>query len=231
MTPEPDSQQPLIELSDIRFRYPGGEFELGLPRMSIQASETVALTGPSGCGKTTLVNLISGILTPQSGGVRVDGIPVSSLGDVARRAFRISTIGFLFQDTGLLDYLNAEENILLPFLINRSLKNTDTDIRARARQFAESLGVGHRLKRKPAELSGGECQRVAIARALVTHPNLIIADEPTASLDPDNAARTMDLILETSRSQNATLLTITHDPAMARRHDRTINLPSVLTAP
>jgi len=208
----------------VKFRYPGGDFLLEVAAFAIREGETVALTGTSGSGKTTLANLISGILTPTSGRVEVAGQVVSSMGESPRRSFRISTVGYLFQDFGLLDYLTAEENILLPYFINPSLQKKQ-DAREHARDLAGSLGITGRLPAKPAALSGGERQRVAIARALVTRPRLIIADEPTGNLDPETADKTISLILDAAAG--TTILTITHDPHIATKHDRTVDLATL----
>ena len=214
---------PLIDIHSLHFSYPTGTFSLDVPSLSVDASTSLALTGPSGCGKSTLANLIAGILLPGSGSVTVDGTQVSTLADAQRRAFRIANIGILFQDFGLLDYLTALDNILLPYHINPAQPLTP-EARDRATALAESLGIAPLLKKKPAHLSGGEQQRVALARALVTSPKLLIADEPTGNLDPANAKKTTDLLLAATADHQTTLLTITHDPTVAQAHTKTLDL-------
>lgn len=221
----PPPLPPLIHISDLHFNYPTGSFSLDVPSLTLEARTSLALTGPSGCGKSTLANLMAGILLPVSGTVAVAGTDISSLNDTARRAFRIAHIGILFQDFGLLDYLTALDNILLPFHINPAQPLT-AEARDRARSLASSLGIDGLLDKKPDQLSGGERQRVALARALVTSPELLIADEPTGNLDPANARKTTDLLLSTSLDHDTTLLTITHDPTVAAAHSRTLDLVS-----
>lgn len=217
---------PLVALDQVRFAYPSSRFRLDIPAFAVAPGESLALTGPSGCGKTTLVNLISGILVPQSGVVAFEGRPISSLPDHRRRDFRIRSIGHLFQDFGLLDYLDGEENILLPYFVNRSLV-LDADARRRARDLAAQLGVADRLDRLPSRLSQGERQRIALCRALVTRPRLIIADEPTGNLDPANAERTVALLLDAVRLTGAALIAITHDRALPAHFSRTVALPDL----
>ncbi len=222
---------PLIEISEVAFSYPKGAFALRVPSLEIANGETVAFTGRSGCGKTTLANLISGILVPSAGSVSVAGRAISALPDSARRAFRVATIGYLFQDFGLLDYLSAEDNILLPYVINRALKPDADAARPRARELAGSLGIADRLGSRPAQLSGGERQRIALARALVTRPKLLIADEPTGNLDPETAAQPLDLLFTSVAEHHITLLTITHDPTAAARHGRSLDLRDLSSPP
>ena len=190
---------PLIRIRDLDFAYgrsaaagssPDGAFRLRIPRMDVEAGSEVALVGGSGCGKTTLAHLMAGIAQPDSGSIRVDGEELVGKSDRDLRNFRISRIGFIFQEFELLDYLKAEENILLPFLVNGSLTLGKAE-RHRARELAESVGLKGKLRRRPGRLSQGERQRVAICRALVTRPQLIIADEPTGNLDPQTSDEVM----------------------------------------
>ena len=217
---------PLVQAQDLAFSYPKSSFHLRVPSFRMDAGETLALTGTSGTGKTTLAQLVSGILVPQEGAVSFSGETVSKLSDAARRAFRTQNIGFLFQDGGLIDYLPALENILLPYHITPALTLTD-EVSERAQSLAAALDISHRLRAKPGELSGGERQRVAMARALVTQPALIIADEPTSGLDAKTAGKALDLLLETAATHSAALLTITHDPAAAARHGRALDLAEI----
>jgi putative ABC transport system ATP-binding protein len=180
------------------------------------------VVGPSGTGKTTLLNLLSGILVPQAGQVTVAGTQVPGLGDAARRAFRIGTIGFIFQNFELAAYLSARDNILYPYRITDSLR-LDAAAVARAEALAESAGLGAKLGRKPGALSQGEQQRVAICRALVTQPRLLLADEATGNLDPQNKDLILDLMFEQAAAAGATLLAVTHDHALLPRFDRVID--------
>ena len=143
------------------------------------------MIGPSGFGKTTLLNLISGIYIPQKGSVIVNGKTVNSLDDWERRTFRLTNIGFVFQDFKLLEYLKVMDNILLPFRINRVL-TLNGGVRVRAREIASLLSIEDKLSKYPNNLSQGERQRVAICRALLVDPPIILADEPTGNLDPEN---------------------------------------------
>ena len=209
----------MVRVEDVTFAYPGGGFRLRVPEFTLGDRERVAIVGPSGSGKTTLLNLIAGILTPQSGRVDVVGTDVAGLSDTDRRRFRASTIGFVFQDFALLDYLPARQNILYPYRITPALK-LDQDARDRAAALAEACGIGDKLDRHPSQLSQGEQQRVAICRALVTQPKLILSDEATGNLDPDSKARILDLLFEQADRAGAAVLAVTHDHELLPRFER-----------
>lgn len=212
----------MIELENLRFRYPRSDFLLDLPKLSIGTGEKVAIVGPSGCGKTTLLNLISGIVIPDSGLVRVAGNEVSSMSDSARRDFRIAGIGMVFQQFELVEYLDAKENILLPYSINSTLR-LDSTVRSEALELARSMGLGQKLNRRSSQLSQGEQQRVAICRALITQPKIILADEPTGNLDPRNKLLILDLIFKQAEQNGQTLVVVTHDMGILSGFDRTID--------
>lgn len=212
---------------NLLFRYPGESFALRLPRFDASPEETVAILGPSGCGKTTLLRLISGILTPHGGEVTVAGERVSEMGFAARQRFRITRIGLVFQEFELLDYLTVVQNILLPFRISDALER-DGAADTRAAELMEETGIAALADRLPGELSQGERQRVALCRALVTRPALILADEPTGSLDPDNQARSVALLRHQAKSAGATLIMVTHDPEVLDGFDRVVRLPDLL---
>ena len=212
----------MIRITDINFRYPSGEFHLSIPNLSVTAGEKVAVIGPSGSGKTTLLNLVAGILTPRKGSVSIDNVEISSQSDKTRRDFRISNIGFIFQDFGLLDYLDVEDNILHPYRITGALK-LSSDIRQRAHRFAEQMGIADKLNRHPTDLSHGERQRVAICRALLPGPKLILADEATGNLDPKNKVHILELLFENVDKHNATLLAVTHDQELLPHFDNVVN--------
>ena len=212
----------MIKIQNLKFHYPGGEFRLNISDFQVTGGEKIAVIGPSGSGKTTLLNLIAGIITPLNGAVNVDDAQISALGDRERRDFRISSIGFVFQEFELLDYLNVFDNVLHPFRITGALK-LDKAVRARAEALTHQMGISDKLKRKPNELSHGEKQRVAICRALLPQPKLILADEATGNLDPDNKTLILDLLFSAVTDYDATLLAVTHDHELLKRFDRIIN--------
>jgi putative ABC transport system ATP-binding protein len=178
--------------------------------------------GPSGSGKTTFLNLVSGIVTPDRGTVRVTEIEVSALSDARRRAFRIRHIGFVFQDFELLDYLNVMDNILHPYRITEALR-LDAGVRERAWSLADRMGIGDKLKRRVTDLSHGEKQRVAICRALLPEPRLLLADEATGNLDPHNKGLILDLLFDSVDAHGTTLLAVTHDHELLSRFDRVVD--------
>ena len=212
-----------IEISDLTFRYVAHGFELGIPSLSVTGGEHVAVVGASGCGKTTLAYLLSGIYVPLSGRVRIGEHSISDMSDAERRDFRISNIGFIFQEFELLEYLRVDENILLPYFVNSALEFSKA-VRERACSLAMSVGLGDKLRRYPGELSQGEKQRLAICRALVTDPNIIMADEPTGNLDAGNTDASMQLIRELAKDRGATFMMITHEHGLLEQFDRVIDL-------
>jgi putative ABC transport system ATP-binding protein len=212
----------MIHIQNLNFHYPTGEFQLDITKFLVNKGEKVAVIGPSGSGKTTLLNLIAGIFPPVGGTVSVDEIKVSTLNDSGRRDFRINKIGFVFQDFELLDYLNVMDNILHPYRITATLRLT-RGVRKRAVQLAEEMGIGDKLKRMANDLSQGEKQRTAICRALLPQPKLILADEATGNLDPDNKTRILDLLFESVEHHDATLLAVTHDYELLKSFDRVVD--------
>ena len=222
------AQSDLLKLTGIIFSYRLGEFHLGIPELSVVSGEKIAVIGPSGSGKTTLLNLVAGILTPAMGSVRIDGREISVLSDKARRDYRISNIGFIFQDFGLIDYLDVRDNILHPYRITTALE-LNGEVKNRAEQLAEQIGVGDKLNRHPADLSHGERQRVAICRALLPMPKLILADEATGNLDPDNKTHILELLFQSVQEHGTTLVAVTHDQELLHQFDRVINFRDFLT--
>ena len=212
-----------IEIRDLTFSYEARGFELNIPHLSIPEGKHVAIVGPSGCGKTTLAYLISGIHVPSGGKVDIGPNSIARMTDGERRDFRISNIGFIFQEFELLEYLRVEENIILPYLVNASL-GLDKAVHERARSLAESVGLGDKLHRYPGELSQGEKQRLAICRALITDPCIIMADEPTGNLDAGNTDAIMELIRNQARRRDATFVMITHEHNLLDRFDHVIDL-------
>lgn len=212
----------MIAVENLTFRYSATSFRLQVPEFTLRNDERVAIVGPSGSGKTTLLNLIAGILTPQAGRIDVAGTDVAILSDAERRRFRASTIGFVFQDFALLDYLSARQNILYPYRITPALTLT-AEARDRAEALATACGIGDKLDRHPTALSQGEQQRVAICRALVTQPKLILSDEATGNLDPDSKARILDLLFEQATAAGAAVLAVTHDHELLPRFERVLD--------
>ena len=186
------------------------------------AGERLAVIGPSGSGKTTLLNLIAGILVPESGSVEVNGVQVHTLSDDMRRNYRITTIGFVFQDFELIDYLNVMDNIVHTFRITGALK-LSASVRKRAMGLAEQMGIADKAKRFTGDLSQGEKQRVAICRALLPLPRLILADEATGNLDPDNKIRILDLLFDAVEEHDATLVAVTHDHELLPRFNNVVD--------
>ena len=212
----------MIQIESLKFQYHDNGFHLSVPHFAVRAGEKVAVVGPSGSGKTTLLNLLAGILTPMAGSIQVGETSVSDLNDAGRRDFRIRNIGFVFQDFELLDYLSILDNILHPYRITSALKLTG-EVCQRAILLAEQMGVAGHLKKHPGKLSQGEKQRVAICRALLPQPRLILADEATGNLDPDNKTLILDLLFSAVSEHNATLLAVTHDHELLKRFDRVVD--------
>jgi putative ABC transport system ATP-binding protein len=213
----------MIHIRELQFAYASDGFELHVDELSVGQGERVAWIGPSGAGKTTLLHLVAGITRAATGQIESCGVNLIGLHDAARRNFRISNVGLVFQEFSLVEYLTVLDNILLPYRINRSLR-LDASIRTRAEQLATNLGLLPLLSRRPTRLSHGERQRVAVCRALIASPKLILADEPTANLDPDNASRVLDALDQYSRQHSATLVVVTHDRAVLDRFDQTIDV-------
>ncbi|MEK7483325.1 MAG: ABC transporter ATP-binding protein [Planctomycetota bacterium] len=208
----------MIQFQDVEFFYPQPQnrLHLSIPEFHMETGEHSAIIGPSGYGKTTFLNLVSGILKPHRGVITVDQFEVSKASEQACRNFRISRIGFIFQNFELIDYLTVEHNILFPYYINHSLRRSE-EIVQHGKNLMQRLQIEHCKESFPKELSQGEQQRVCIARALITRAPLIIADEPTGNLDPETSKKVMDILQQACREQNATLLMVTHDYSLLER--------------
>jgi putative ABC transport system ATP-binding protein len=185
----------------------------------VAARETVAIVGASGSGKTTLLGLLAGLDDPTSGDVMLDGIPLSSLDQDGCAALRQRLLGFVFQSFQLLPALTALENVMLPLELAGA-----RDARARATEMLARVGLGARLNHYPRVLSGGEQQRVALARAFVVRPQVLLADEPTGSLDFATGETVMQLMFDLNREVGTTLVLVTHDTAIAARCDRQLHI-------
>jgi len=189
--------------------------------IDILAGERVCLMGPSGSGKSTLLNLIGCIDSPSSGSVVVNGADTHTLGDARLSEFRNRTMGFIFQSFNLIPVLSVFENVEYPLLLQ---KVPARERKARVRSLLERVGLAEYLGRSPENLSGGQRQRVSIARALVGRPQLVIADEPTASLDHVTGNSIMQLMVEMNETEGATLIFSTHDPTVSRYAKRIVRM-------
>lgn len=215
--------EPIIAVSDLCYSYPRSPFALRLESFRVFGGERVAITGPSGSGKTTLLRLITGLLTAGTGEVRIGGESLATLSEAEKRALRITRVGSIPQELDLLDYLSVEENMLLPFFINKALTLSPAVRRERER-LAEALGLADKSRRFPNQLSQGERQRVAIARAMITQPEILVADEPTGNLDGSTARQVLDLMGELIESRATTFLMVTHDLSLLDFFDRRFDL-------
>ncbi len=213
----------MIQIDEMTFDYGSSGFRLTVRSLRIAAGEKVAIVGPSGSGKSTLLRLIAGAAIPNKGSIRIGQTRVDQLNDAERRNFRISQIGFVFQEFELIEYLSVRENIRLPYLIHRS-QRWNSAAMGRLQSLTIASGLSELLHRYPDQLSQGERQRVAICRALVAQPQLILADEPTGSLDSKMGSEILDLLINQANDENATLLMVTHDVSFSSRMDRSIDM-------
>lgn len=188
---------------------------LDIPDFEIGAGEQVVLIGPSGCGKTTMLHTIAGITQPDSGQVFLDNVELTRYSEAARDRIRANKLGYVFQTFNLLPGFSAYENVMLGMTFASKKKSPE-----RAHMLLEKVGLGHRLHNKPHQLSVGEQQRVAVARALANQPALLLADEPTANVDPGNQQQIVDLIKSSCQSENIAMLIVTHSMEVAEQFDR-----------
>ena len=210
----------MIEVQDIHKSFGDLEVLKGV-NLKIEKGEVVAIVGKSGAGKTTLLQIIGTLDRPTKGKVLIDGTDVFSMKDNELAAFRNRHIGFIFQFHQLLPEFTALENICIPAMIAREKEET---YRPRAEKLLRDLGLAERMNHKPNELSGGEKQRVAAARALMMQPTIILADEPTGSLDEKNKKELSDLLLQLRKQYGQTILLVTHDKEQAQMCDRVIEI-------
>ncbi|TWU57594.1 ABC transporter ATP-binding protein [Rubripirellula reticaptiva] len=216
----------LLEITDAvkSFPQPGGGrlTVLDVPKLSLAEGEQVALVGTSGGGKTTLLHLIAGLLTPDSGSIKLAGTELTRLSEQGRDLFRASTIGYVFQTFNLLPAFTALENVKLGMTFGRGGHDT-----ARAKDLLDKVGLADRANYRPNQLSVGQQQRVAIARSLAGRPRLLLADEPTANVDPVSAESVLELIRSSCRGENVAMLMVTHDMDIASKFDRIERLENI----
>ena len=212
----------MIKLTGINKIYRTEEIEtqaLENVNLEVQKGEFLSIMGPSGCGKSTLLNIMGLLDTPTSGTIEINGTRTESMDDKELAAFRNKTLGFVFQSFHLINSLNVIDNVELPLLYRKMSSSERT---ALAKQVLERVGLSHRMKHMPTQLSGGQCQRVAIARAIVGNPEIILADEPTGNLDSKMGAEVMELLHKLNREDGRTIVMVTHNEEQAKQTARTI---------
>ncbi len=207
----------MIATKDIHFSYPNLDFSF--PNLECQAGETLLITGKSGTGKTTLLHILSGILRPKSGEVIIGETNLQNLSNKDLDWFRGQNIGLVLQQSHFIDSLSVLENIVLTSWLSNKVQKTE-----KAKVLLEQLGLGNQLYKKTSELSIGQQQRVSIARALINEPKVLLADEPTSSLDDYNAEIVADLLSNLSKQYNASLLIVTHDQRLKNKFDKVVEL-------
>ena len=191
--------------------------------LQVSAGEAVSIVGPSGSGKTTLLNILGALDSPTTGSVEIGEQNIAELDEVASANFRNRSIGFIFQLHYLLPQCTVLENILVPRLAG-GWEESAADTKARAEVLLEEVGLKDRMTHKPYQLSGGEQLRVAIARSLINEPKIILADEPTGSLDPVTGEKVADLLIESNQGKGVALVVVTHNPGLAAKMEKTYQL-------
>lgn len=212
----------MIKLTGINKIYRTNEIEtLALENVNLDVikGEFVGIMGPSGCGKSTLLNIMGLLDAPSSGKIEINGTSVESMKDKELAAFRNKTLGFVFQSFHLINSLNVIDNVELPLLYRKMAAKERTRL---AKEVLERVGLSHRMRHMPTQLSGGQCQRVAIARAIVGNPEIILADEPTGNLDSKMGAEVMELLHKLNKEDGRTIVMVTHNEEQAKQTSRTI---------
>ena len=212
----------MIKLTGINKIYRTEEIEtqaLENVNLEVQKGEFLSIMGPSGCGKSTLLNIMGLLDSPTSGTIEINGTHTESMNDKELAAFRNKTLGFVFQSFHLINSLNVIDNVELPLLYRKMSSSERT---ALAKQVLERVGLSHRMKHMPTQLSGGQCQRVAIARAIVGNPDIILADEPTGNLDSKMGAEVMELLHKLNKEDGRTIVMVTHNEEQAKQTGRTV---------
>lgn len=214
----------LLRLDGVGKTFRQGDTEVrALQDVSLEVGEGefVALVGPSGSGKTTLLNIVGGLDTPSQGSVLLDGREISAMGEAELSGFRLFQLGFVFQAYNLVPVLSALENVELVMVLQG---RSPGERRRRAEHYLGLVGLGDAMRRRPSALSGGQQQRVAVARALASGPRLVLADEPTANLDSENATALLDVMHHLSREENTAFVFSTHDPRVMERAERIVRM-------
>jgi len=220
-----EERELLLRVENLNKTYsiPNGKLQvLQGVNLQVHYGEFIAISGPSGSGKTTLLSLLGALDNPDSGEIWLDNIAVDRLRGPAAADFRREKVGFVFQLFYLLPNLSALENVMVPLLPYR--RKLSFDLKKRAQELLERVGLGDRQGHSPARLSGGEQQRVAIARALINRPKIVLADEPTGNLDPATGMEVLEVLSELQRTGNQTLIMVTHNPQLSALADRRIQL-------
>ena len=212
----------MIKLTGINKIYRTNEIEtLALENVNLDVAkgEFVSIMGPSGCGKSTLLNIMGLLDAPSSGKIEINGTSVESMKDKELAAFRNKTLGFVFQSFHLINSLNVIDNVELPLLYRKMAAKERTRL---AKEVLDRVGLSHRMRHMPTQLSGGQCQRVAIARAIVGNPEIILADEPPGNLDSKMGAEVMELLHKLNKEDGRTIVMVTHNEEQAKQTSRTI---------
>lgn len=212
----------MIKLTGINKIYRTNEIEtlaLENVNLDVEKGEFVSIMGPSGCGKSTLLNIMGLLDAPSSGKIEINGTSVENMKDKELAAFRNKTLGFVFQSFHLINSLNVIDNVELPLLYRKMPAKERTRL---AKEVLERVGLSHRIRHMPTQLSGGQCQRVAIARAIVGNPEIILADEPTGNLDSKMGAEVMELLHKLNKEDGRTIVMVTHNEEQAKQTSRTI---------
>lgn len=222
----------IVTVEDARFRWPGrASFTLSVPYFEVLAGETVLLLGESGSGKSTLLSMICGTILPQSGTIRVAGTDLLSLSRAGRDRFRAERFGVIFQQFNLLPFGTVANNILLPLRFAPERRKRAAVAREEAKVLCRALGLPDALlSARAATLSVGQQQRVAVARALIGRPSVVIADEPTSSLDAGNQSAFLDLLFEQIGVNGTSLLMVSHDPRLSDQFDRIVRMEDIARA-
>ena len=219
-----------IHIENLRFSWSESGFELNIPSWRIPAGRSVAIVGPSGSGKSTFLKLLAGIEQPCSGGIRFSSMPSHSGTEHERRAFRQGHIGFVFQDFRLVDYLDVQGNILIPWRLQESVAMSQELVHVRLKTLLQGLGLTALRHRPVHQLSHGERQRTAIARAMILQPKVVLADEPTGNLDPANKVIVRDMLLRETARTEATLIMVTHDRGLVEAFDEVQDFQAIRNA-
>ena len=212
----------MIKLTGINKIYRTNEIEtlaLENVNLDVEKGEFVSIMGPSGCGKSTLLNIMGLLDAPSSGKIEINGTSVENMKDKELAAIRNKTLGFVFQSFHLINSLNVIDNVELPLLYRKMPAKERTRL---AKEVLERVGLSHRMRHMPTQLSGGQCQRVAIARAIVGNPEIILADEPTGNLDSKMGAEVMELLHKLNKEDGRTIVMVTHNEEQAKQTSRTI---------